>query len=199
MNLRNLIAIALLAAACTTNDRNGSLVVTGVVVGKFTAATPTTSAACTYNAGDGEEILPNYNTAGSVNRASAGFVVKNQLIDVSTLNTALNAATNNFSPHQAVVDYEILPSTGAAPVTLAQQIIPVSSGAVPSQTSQVVVVELFSPATVLAAVNGLTDAFVRTTTRIEGKLDDGTTVSTSDHDYVVHVCNGANCAFEACF
>lgn len=198
MNTR-IIAIALLAAACTTNDRNGGLVVTSVIVGKFTAGTPTTPASCTYIPTGGEEILPNYNTTASAGRASAGFVVKNQLIDPTTLNTALNTATNNFSPHQAVVDYEIFPQAGGAAPTVARQIIPVSSGAVPTQSTVAVVVELFSPQPVLTVVNGLTDAFVRTTTRIEGELDDGTKVSTSEHDYVVHVCNGPTCVFEPCF
>jgi hypothetical protein len=193
MNTR-IIAIAalLLAAACTTNERNGGLVVTKIVEGTpATGATGGTS--CTFNAGGAESLLPNYNVGGSTEAAAAGFVVLNQLINPTTLNTALNTATNTFSPHQAVVDYEI---PGA---NVPQQIIPVSSGTVATNSSAAVLVELFSPTAVQTAIAGLTDTFVRTTTRIEGKLDDGSTVSTSEHEFVIHVCTGPACAFNPCF
>jgi hypothetical protein len=187
------LALAVGIAGCGTNDRSASLIVTKVVGGTFTAPTPpATVGTCAYTAGADEQILPHFDATAANSRGSTGFVVENQLVDTSSLNNNLRTNSNTFTPHQAVVNYEI---PGA---TVAQQIIPVSSGTVATGSQTVVLVEVFSPAAALAAVSAIaTPTFVRTTTRIEGKLDDGTTVSTSAHDYVVNVCPG--CGDTTCF
>jgi hypothetical protein len=187
------IALAVGLAGCSTNERQADLIVTKVVGGKFTAATaPATGGTCGYSASDDEQLLPTFDGTAPNNRAATGFVVDNQMVDTSTLNSQLRTNTNTFTPHQAVVDYEF---PGAA---VAQQIVPVSSGTVATGSQTVVLVELFSPTAALAAANAIAaPTFVRTTTRIEGKLDDGTTVSTSAHEYVINVCPG--CGNSVCF
>jgi hypothetical protein len=92
----------------------------------------------------------------------------------------LNSAT--FTAHQAVINYDI------PGVVVPQQIVPVS-GSITTGTKKAILVEVFSPAAAFTAVSGLaSNTFVRTTTRIEGSLDDGSTVSTSAHEYVINVC-----------
>jgi hypothetical protein len=69
-----------------------------------------------------------------------------------------------------------------------QQVVPVS-GTLPTGTKAPLLVEVFSPTAAFAAVSALTTStIIRTTTRIEGTLDDGSTVSTSAHEYVINVC-----------
>jgi len=202
MNTRIIaITAAVAMAGCRTNDRNGALVITKVVVG--TAATGAAGSTCTFNAAGNESVFPTYVANAlppQVQVAAAGFVVQNQLINPSTLNTQLNTATNNFTARQAVVDYEIPGQS------VAQQIIP-AGGTVPNNFTGAIVVELASPEAVKTAIAAAAAAatspdglFVRTTVRIEGRLDDGSIVSTSAHDFVFHACSsGPTCAADACF
>ena len=198
MKTRILVALAAFAAAsCTTNQRNSALSITKVVVGSLSGST------CTLSATADETDFPTFNptetlaaiAAGTpTGNGLAGFVVSNNLSNTANLNTVLRTNTNTFTPHQAVVAYQVV---GGA--SLPEQIIPVSSGTVLNGQTPVAV-PLFSP---IAIVNALaafaTPQFVRTTTRIEGTLDDGTTVSTSEHDFVVQVCNTAGCPETTCF
>jgi hypothetical protein len=197
MNTRIIaIAAALTALACTTNERNGGLVITKVVTGTAGAAAGGATG-CTFNSGGNETVLPDYSVGVSTQGASTGFVVLNQLINPNTVNAQLNTATNTFTAHQAVVDYEIVGASTPQPA-IGQQIIP-AAGTVPNNFTGAVVVELFSPKAVQDALAGATSEFVRTTTRIEGTLDDGSKVSTSEHEFVIHVCTGATCAADPCF
>jgi hypothetical protein len=187
MITRTLCFIAALAmAGCTTNEHNSGLPIVTTVLG---VAGSTPGAGCTFTVGSPEVEFPIFNPAAN-NLATTGFVVKNQLTDTSALNAVLRTNSTSFTPHQAVVDYEI---PGA---TVAQQIINVSGNSVASGSSVAVLVPLFSPTVVFLALPAA-GGIVRTTTRIEGFLDDGSTVSTSSHDYVIQVSSAV--ASTPCF
>jgi len=188
MTTRPLCLIAALAmASCTTNDHNAGLPIVSTVLATA-SGTPPAVVTCTISVSGLEVEFPAFNPTQANDLAQTGFVVSNQLTDPSTINPILRANTTSFSPHQAVVDYEI---PGAA---VGEQIIKISGESVASGAKSAVVVPLFSPAVVFAAVQALAGTgggVVRTTTRIEGFLDDGSTVSTSEHDYVIQVVGGA--------
>jgi hypothetical protein len=177
-------------AGCTTQNHTSALPILTTVLG--TASTTAGATTCTITVGSPEIEFPVFNpTQPGTGLGFTGFVVKNQLTDPSTLNTVLRANSTNFSPHQAVVEYEVV---GVG--TLPKQIIPTSGQSVVAGASAAVAVPLFSP---LAILNALTpNTIVRTTTRIEGKLDDGSTVSTDEHDYVVQIVGGT-AATTPCF
>jgi hypothetical protein len=188
---------ALVMLSCSTNDRNSALSVTSVVMGTFAAGTtPTSGGTCTFSATSQETEFPVFAANAPNSLGASGFVVKNQLVSTTTVNKAFNGDTTTFSPHQAVVDYEIV---GGA--TLPQQTIPVSGSPMSSGTSQAVIVPLFLPTAILQAMQALPNggAVVRATTRIEGRLDDGTTVTTSEHEFVVVVQTGAAAVGTPCF
>ena len=132
MITRTLCFIAALAmAGCTTNEHNSGLPIVTTVLG--VASTP--GAGCTFTVGSPEVEFPIFNPAAN-NLATTGFVVKNQLTDTSALNAVLRTNSTSFTPHQAVVDYEI---PGA---TVAQQIINVSGNSVASGSSVAVLVPI---------------------------------------------------------
>ena len=192
MNSRTIaLTAALVLAGCTTNEKNSGLVIDHVVLGQ--QQTINNVLTCVFQAANSETLYPTFNPGqANTNFGLAGFVVKNQLTDPSTTNSILRTNSTTFSPHQAVVDYELV----GANSSVAEQVIPVSSSAVPGNTLTAVAVPLFSPTAVQTALGAFT-GFVRTTVRIEGRLDDGSTVSTSAHDYVVSICN--NCPTSTCF
>jgi hypothetical protein len=213
MNIRNLtitVTAAVAVAGCTTNEKSSSLIITGVVLatpGTTTTTTTTSDAGTVADAGTSasacpnpvfaatsttEPVFPIFNpTAGSNLGGDIGFVVKNQLVDPTTLNSVFRLPTNTFTPHQAVVDYEIVGGGPAIP----EQVLPVAGGPVAGSGTATIVVPLFTPTAILAALPAA--AFVRTTTRIEGSLDDGSKVTTSAQDFVVNVC--ATCTGTPCF
>jgi hypothetical protein len=190
MNKRTLgsVLTALVLSSCTTDNKNSALVVTGTVlatVGVVTLPDGTTTSSCTFSSASSESEFPVFTPNGINDLGATGFLVSNQLIPPTNINTVFNTDSTTFSPHQAVVNYEIV---GGGP-TIAEQIIPTSGGAVASNTTQAVIVPLFLPSAALAVLKGLPapGGVVRATVRIEGKLDDGSTVSTSEHEYVVVV------------
>ena len=177
MKTRWLIAVAvLLGASCKTNGRNSALTVTKLVQ-------PTLSGtACKIDLSADEtefiSIDPLANTGGTM-----GVVLQNNLKDPSGVNTLYNTNSATFHPHQAVASYEIIGGT-----TLADQIIPVSGTQIPAGGTGSVAVPFFSPAGT-AALTGE----VRVTFHIEGKLDDGSVLKSSEHEYIFVTCPGAGC------
>jgi hypothetical protein len=183
---------ALAMSGCTTDNRNAFLPVTAIVLG---TVTPVTDAAgvvtvnCVFDPTVPETELPLYAANGTNNQGSVGVVVANQIAVPTTVNTVFSANTTIFSPHQAVIDYEFVGGTQS----IGQQIVPVSGTSISAGNSQSVVVPLFLPtaaATALKAVPA-TGAVLRVSVRIEGKLDDDSTVSTSEHEFVVAVSSAA--------
>jgi hypothetical protein len=183
MNTRWFVPMAaLLALSCSTGSRNSALVVTKVVLGtSSTAGTPPVTT-CSYDVSgvefDFARINPAANTGGMM-----GVIVQSNLSDPSVINPLLRTNNATFHPHQVVADYEMIGGT-----TLTRQIIPVSGGSIPSRSTGAVLVPFFAPVTT-TTLTGI----VRVTFHIEGKLDDGSSVRTSEHEYVFVTCSTAGC------
>jgi len=178
----SILLVALLGVSCTTQNKNSALVVSKLVLGTATTdpgPPPVTS--CAYDPGSVEFSFAQINPAAN-NGGTMGVVVVNGLLDTSTLNPELRTNSATFHPHQAVADYEVIGGT-----ILTQQIIPVS-GTVPTGASGVVLVPFFSPipATMLSGI-------IRVSFWIEGVLDDGSQVRTSQREYIFVTCSTAGC------
>jgi len=178
----SILLAMLLGVSCSTNNKNSALVITKVVLGTATTDPgPPPVTTCAYEVGSSEfsyaQIDPAANTGGTM-----GVVVNNNLFDTSTLNPGLRTNSATFHPHQAVADYEVI---GGA--TLTQQLIPVS-GSILTGTSGVVLVPFFSPipATMLSGI-------IRVSFWIEGTLDDGSQLRTSQREYIFVTCSAAGC------
>jgi hypothetical protein len=194
----SLIAVLLAPLGCTTDGYNGGLSITQTVLPEATTTTTgtTTVTTCKLSAGDPETLQPSFLTSAPVEFGYTGFVVENQLLDPSTLNPDLRTNTTNFNPDTAVVTYQIVGGAG-----IAEQRIPTTGASVKAGASNAVGVALFSPTAVLTALTAAGTGQVMTTTHIEGHLDDGTSVSTSKHSYLVNFCAAATatCGAIACF
>jgi len=179
-----ILLLALFGASCRSN-MNSSLVVSKMVLGTLTTvAGPPAYSYCTYDPGatefDFAQIDPTANSGGTM-----GAVVDNNLADTSTLNGVLRTTSSNFHPHQVVADYQ---ETQPGGITVTQQIIPVAGTVVPPRGKGAVLVPFFAPipATLLTGI-------IRVTFHIEGVLDDGSNVRTSEREYIFVTCGGAAC------
>ena len=151
--------------------------VTKVVLGTLSGTS------CSYDPGTDETDFAHIDPAAN-NGGTMGVVVQNQLTDVTTLNPQLRTSSATFHPHQVVADYEII---GGA--TTRGVIVPVSGTQVQPGATGAVLVPFFSPA-VTATMSGT----IRVTFHIEGKLDDGSVVQTSEHEYIFVTCATAGCS-----
>jgi hypothetical protein len=194
MNTRLIIPAlaALLIGGCTTDGYRSDLIIERVVLGTPSSVTigGVVETQCTLSPTANESLEPGYIPASPGFKAYVGFVVTNQLLDTKSLNPTLRDNSTTFNPDVAVVDYQII---GGA--TIAEQRIPTSSSSIIAGQSNAVGVPLFAPAAVVAALPG--DGQVMTTTYIEGHLDDGSTVRTTKHNYLVDICS--TCTPVACF
>src|ERR1700674_1844369 len=116
MKTRNALAIlALLASSCMTRGENSPLVISSVVPRTAAAAgsatTPTLG--CSFVASTAEYTSLPYNPAE--NRGIVAAVVQNNLTPTTALNTILRVDSTTFLPHQAVVNYEYIPSSAGTP------------------------------------------------------------------------------------
>jgi hypothetical protein len=176
MKTRWIVVLAALAGASCKINRNSALIVTKVVLGTLQGTV------CSYDPGASEsdfaQIDPAANTGGTM-----GAVVSNQLTDPSSL-SPLRTNSATFHPHQVVADYEII---GGA--TTRGVIIPVSGTQIAPSATGSVLVPFFSP-TVTTTMSGT----IRVSFHIEGKLDDGSVVQTSEHEYIFVTCATAGCS-----
>jgi hypothetical protein len=178
-----ILLLALFGVSCRSN-MNSSLVVTKMVLGTVTTvAGPPAYTYCSYDPGGTEfdfaQIDPTANSGGTM-----GVVVENNLTDTSTLNGILRTNSATFHPHQVVADYQ---ETQPGGITVTQQIIP-TTGTVPAGGTGAVLVPFFAPipATLLTGI-------IRVTFHIEGVLDDGSNVRTSEREYIFVTCSGSAC------
>ena len=186
--MKKSIAILLfLAAAGCKQKNNTGLVLTSVVTGTFTAATATAPSSCTFDPGGTETSYLPFNPAQ--NTGTVGVVVLNQIQPTTSVSSLLTDAST-FLPHQAVVDYEIV-GQGAVG---GEKIVPVS-GSVAGGSSTSVIVALVPSGAVGTPAAG---SVIRTTFHLEGKLADGSTVHTSEREYLFVVCTTAGCAGNPC-
>ena len=94
------------------------------------------------------------------------------------------AERRSFFELMVVADYEVIGGT-----TLTNQIIPVSGTQITSGGGTgPVLVPFFSP----AATATLTGT-IRVTFQVEGKLDDGSVMKSSQHEYIFVTCSTAGC------
>jgi len=177
------IALVLALAACRDAQRS-DLSIVKVVPPTFTPASGTAGPSCTFDPNADEFSYLPVNLAENLGNVAA--VVSNNILDPSTLNSQLRLDTATFLPHQAVVTYEVI-GTGTAPT--GANIIPVSGSEIPSAGKGTVAVPVFAGAALTASAG----SYIRATFHIEGKLQDGSKVSTSEREYVFVVCATAGC------
>ncbi len=176
MKIRWLIALAALLGASCRIKQNSALVVTRVVLGQVSGTI------CKYDPGSDEFDFANINPAANTG-GTMGVVVQNNLLDPTTVNSLYRTNSATFHPHQVVADYEVIGGT-----TLTNQIIPVSGTQVTAGGKGPVLVPFFSP----AATATLTGT-IRVTFHVEGKLDDGSVLKSSQHEYIFVTCSTAGC------
>jgi hypothetical protein len=177
MKTRWLIAFAtLLGASCKTHGRNSALTVSKVVLGTLSGTT------CTFDPSADEANFAHIDPAAN-GGGTMGVVLQSNLKDPSSINSLFNADSATFHPHQVVADYEVIGGT-----TLVGQIIPVSGGQIPAGGSAAVLVPFFSPAATVTLTGE-----IRVTFHVEGKLDDGSVLKSSEHEYIFVTCSTAGC------
>ena len=197
MKIRSLILLTLAAAACTTKN-NAALIISKVVppTAATTGTPPAVVVTCKIDPGTAENSFLLLNPAENVGQV--GVVVQNFIRPTNTVNPLLNADSSTFIPEQAVVSYEVIPQIGAnaAPQSLGQKVIPATGVLVPSTGTGSVAVVMMPTGVVPATIKAGT--FVRTTFHIEGKLIDGSSVHTSERQYLFEICTTAGCAANPC-
>jgi hypothetical protein len=178
--------------ACTTKGQNSAVVTTKIVQGKSSGsadAGPGAGTLCAFAPGDTEiDNVP----LGPGSFGLIGVVVDNRLLNASSVNPLLRTNSNDFQPHQAVVSYEVL---GGGSVNSATT-IPAAGMAIPGGGTGVVPLTLFPSGFAAASAGIAGGTYIRVTLRIEGKLTDGSTVKSSDREYIFLSCPA--CAAAAC-
>lgn len=186
MKTNLLYVLALLAAGCTTKNENSALVLTRIVAGSTTGS----GGACTIDSAGLEVDFPPVNFAEASVRV--GLVVDNRLVNPNTVNQILRTDSTDFIAKTAVVDYEIIGSSAAAP---AEVTVPATGSPVKASISGVVVAPLVPVGTITGVAAG---TYVRITTHVEGKLADGSSVKTSERSWIVVACTAPGCTTPAC-
>jgi histidinol dehydrogenase len=166
------LGTAIALNSCTTKNQYSSEEITKLVPPITADALDAAGAlaSCAYSSSTAEFTFQVFNVSRDFR---IGIVVQNNLVsNADTLLGRLN--THDFIVTQAVTTYE---STDGSVVNIAQQITP-SQGLVPAGGTAVVSAVLI-PAAVAAQLAGVTS--VRLHTHLEGKLLDGSTVSTNEY------------------
>jgi hypothetical protein len=188
MKTRNALAIlALLASSCTTRNENSALVISSVIppTASATGSGATTVLGCSFVLSTAEFTSLPYNPAE--NRGIVAAVLQNNLTPTATLNTILRADTTSFLPHQAVVNYEYIPSSAGTPP--GQTVVAAGGLEVPGGSKGTVEVDMFTGPPI-SVPNG---TYIRVTFHLEGKLLDGSLVHSSEREYLFRFCNTAGC------
>jgi hypothetical protein len=189
-NFNYILLAALLVGGCKTRNENSALVITRMIPAKATVAgtAPNQTLACTFDptAAEFTPTLP-FNpvqTGGDI-----GAAVANNLKDTVTVNSSLNTTSSVFLPHQAVDSYEYINS--AVPSPAGTFIVPTSGGEVPPGKESIVAFNIFNGLNRATVPNNI---YMRATFHLEGKLLDGSTVKTSEREYIFFTCNVSGCA-----
>lgn len=183
MRLALVAALSAVAAACTTKDERGDIVLSKFVGPKANGAS------CSLEPGTAETagLVADVNRTPFVRR---GAIVENRL--ASNANPAVGRLnTNDFEAQTARIRVTF-PDPGYAGATIERTVA--VSGIAKAGSSQAVLVEIL-PNDVVAALKGKAlpaSGFgtVRVATRLEGNLLDGTTVQSTEYEYVLNVCQG---------
>jgi len=187
MNNRNaILLLALLAASCTAKNENSFLVITKVIppLATTTGTPPATTTSCTFDPASTEFSFLPFNPAE--NQGLVAAVVANNLASNAALNTVLRIDTNTFLPHQVVVSYEVI-GAGTAP---APNVVPAGGLEIATAGTGTVGFPIFNGRSLAGIGN---NTFLRATFHIEGKLLDGSTVHTSEREYLFKICTTPGC------
>jgi hypothetical protein len=182
------------ASACTTKGENSALVTTRVVSG--VASGPADAgpgpASCKLDATGTSELA--FISLGPDNFGTVGVGISNRIVDATQQNPLLRTNSSDFYANHAVVTYEVIGTGG----TITANGTPPASGLVPQGGTGTVGVVLF-PSRFSAAGAGIAaGTFIRATIRIEGKLLDGSTVKSSDREFLFQACGSAGCGNNPC-
>jgi hypothetical protein len=176
----HILLLALLATSCfVKSNKNSAIVVTKIVRGASSGTPPT----CLFSASDPESNFATVNPTAVL--GVMGVVISNQLTKTDSINTVLRTDSTTFSPHQVVADYEVI----GGPI-IAGQIIPVSGGSIGGGGSSTPVLTPFFFPPAVKALQGT----IRVTFHVEGKLDDGTNMKSTEHEYIFITCNTVGCS-----
>ncbi len=189
MKTRLTILLAALAAACTTKN-NSALQITKVVPPTVATATGSTTTTCTIEPGGTEVSFLAVNPAE--NTGTVGAIVENQALPNLQVNPLLRVDASSFLPHQAVITYEVI-GGGAS---IGQQTVPTAGVVVPGGGTGAIAIQMLPKGSVPAGLAAGT--FIRTTFHIEGKMVDGSSVHTSEREYLFQICTTTGCAGNSC-
>ena len=185
MNTRKaILALGLLASSCMNRNQRSDLVITKTIPATATAGT--TSVTCKFDPGS-PSFTPGLPFNPAENQGVVAAVVSNSIIDPSTYNPTLRTNTATFLPHQVVLSYEFIPAGPAAP---ALNVVPTSGGEVKNGSVGAVGFTAFAGVNMAAVPAG---TWVRITYHVEGKLNDGSLVRSSESEYLFQVCTTAGC------
>lgn len=197
MNTRTILLAAAFAAACTTQN-NSALVITKVVPGKEVTVTstttpPVTTTHCEFDPAADELSFVPINLAQ--NDGLVGAVVNNFMPATNSANS-LNLDAAIFQSHQAVVRIEF-PTGTPAGVSVQNPIIVPVAGVVSSGQVASFPLPLLPRGAITGTVPDRT--FIRATFHIEGKLLGGSSVHTSEREYLFEACTADPlCPVTAC-
>jgi hypothetical protein len=182
MKTRTILLAAACAAACTTQN-NSALVITTVVAAKAETSTTTPPVTnCKFDASADETSFQPINLASD--DGTMGAVVHNAM-PATNSNNSLNLDAAVFEAHQAVIRVEF-PGGTPPGVSVPNPIIVPVAGVVVSGATASIPVPLLPQGVITGNVPDKT--FIRTTFHIEGKLLGGSSVHTSEREYLFEAC-----------
>jgi hypothetical protein len=190
MKTRTILLAAAFAAACTTQN-NSALVITSVVPATADTSTATPPViTCNFDPSTPEVSLQPINLASD--DGTMGAVVNNFMPPTNS-NNSLNLNAAVFEAHQAVIRVEF-PGGTPPGVSVPNPIIVPVGGVVESGATVTIPVALLPQGAITGTVPDKT--VIRTTFHIEGKLLGGSSVHTSEREYLFKAC--PLCADNAC-
>lgn len=185
MNTRKaILALALFATSCMNRNQRSDLIVTKTIPATATASA--TAVTCKFDPA-AAAFTPGLPFNPAENQGVVAAVVSNTIVDPSTYNPVLRTNTATFLPHQVVVSYEFIPAGPSAPALNA---VPTSGGEVKSGSAGAIGFAAFAGVNMTAVPAG---TWVRITYHVEGKLNDGSLVRSSESEYLFQVCRSAGC------
>ncbi|HEY6911899.1 MAG TPA: hypothetical protein VI356_21155 [Myxococcales bacterium] len=197
MKTRIILLAAAFATACTTQN-NSALVITSVVPAKEDTKTssttpPVTTTTCTFDPAASEVSFVQINL--SQNDGTMGAVVHNFMPPTNSANS-LNLDAAVFEAHQAVIRVEF-PSGAPAGVSVPNPLIVPVSGVISSGEVASIPVPLLPKGVISGTVPDKT--FIRTSFHLEGKLIGGSTVRTTEREFIFQACTtDPACPVNAC-
>jgi hypothetical protein len=183
MKTRIILLSALLAVGCSTKNKNSAIIVTKIIAGTVSGTPP--NLVCTFDPSAKETDFIRVDP--SLGSGLMGVVISNQMVNPATNplsgNSVLRTDSTTFNQHQVVAQYQVLRTS-----TTVDDVIAVSGLSINASGTAPVLTPFFNPASV-RTLSGT----IRVTFHVEGRLDDGSTVKSTEHEYIFLTCTGLNC------